>query len=130
MEELKVLVGMVAELPSMALWVIGGYFLYKIIIIGSIYGVIKLGMRKLHDVLITKKAPDITRHEWHGIQEITITGNETKRIIEDCLLRTVGKDISIDTDYIHKASANWLMSAILEKEQREAEQKTKENNNG
>ena len=56
MEELKLLISMVNDLPTLATWVLVGYLIYKITIIGSIYGVIRLLIVKLHDVLITRKA--------------------------------------------------------------------------
>lgn len=62
MEELKVLVGMVAELPSMALWVVAFFFAYKVVVVGSIYGVIRLAIVKLHSVL-TKERVVITKTE-------------------------------------------------------------------
>ena len=54
MEELKILVGMVADLPHMALWVIAAFFAYKVIIVGSVFGVIKLGINKAHDALVIR----------------------------------------------------------------------------
>lgn len=41
MEELRLLVEMVADLPHMALWVVAAFFVYKVIVVGSIYGVIR-----------------------------------------------------------------------------------------
>jgi hypothetical protein len=41
MEELKLLIGMVSDLPAMAIWVLAGYLLYKLVVVGSIFGVIK-----------------------------------------------------------------------------------------
>lgn len=46
MEELKLLIGMVKDLPAMALWVLAGFWAYKVIVIGSIYGVIKFVVSK------------------------------------------------------------------------------------
>lgn len=55
MEELKLLVQMVADLPQMVLWVIAAYFFYKITVVGSIYGVIRFVAQKIHDVLVHRK---------------------------------------------------------------------------
>lgn len=49
MEELKLLIGMVNELPTLAVWVLLGYLVYKIAVLGSVYGVIRLSINKLHD---------------------------------------------------------------------------------
>lgn len=55
MEELKLLIEMVSTLPTMAIWVLVGFFAYKVICVGSIYGVIRLGITKLHDVIVARK---------------------------------------------------------------------------
>ena len=47
---------MVNDLPALATWVLIGYLIYKITVIGSIYGVIRLLIVKLHDVLMDRKA--------------------------------------------------------------------------
>ena len=51
MDELKLLIEMVAGLPSLAVWVLVGYLAYKVVVVGSIYGVIRLLIIKLHDWL-------------------------------------------------------------------------------
>lgn len=51
MEELKILLEMVASLPEMALWVVIALFAYKVVVIGSIYGIIRLAILKIHDWL-------------------------------------------------------------------------------
>ncbi|MGE0329718.1 MAG: hypothetical protein AB7P37_03385 [Ramlibacter sp.] len=48
MEELKLLVEMVANLPNGALLVLAGYLLYKLATLASIYGVIRLAIERLH----------------------------------------------------------------------------------
>jgi hypothetical protein len=55
MEELKLLLELVANLPAMAMWVLIGLFAYKVVIVGSIYGVIRLGITKTHDWLTRDK---------------------------------------------------------------------------
>lgn len=49
MEELKLLIEMVANLPALAVWVLAGYLAYKVAIVGSIYGVIRLAITKLYE---------------------------------------------------------------------------------
>ena len=49
MEDLKLLIEMVANLPTLTVWVLVGYLIYKITVIGSIYGVIRLLIVKIHD---------------------------------------------------------------------------------
>jgi hypothetical protein len=49
MDELKLLIEMVANLPALAVWVLVGYLAYKVAVVGSIYGVIRLLIVKVHD---------------------------------------------------------------------------------
>lgn len=46
MEELKLLIEAVAGLPTITLWVLVGYLIYKLAVIGSMYGVIRYGIAK------------------------------------------------------------------------------------
>jgi thiamine transporter ThiT len=55
MEELKLLVEMVSNLPAMALWVIAFFFGYKVLIVGSIYGVIRFCVQKGYDSIVAWK---------------------------------------------------------------------------
>lgn len=48
MEELKILIGMVNQLPALALWVLVGFWAYKVICVGSIYGIIRFIVDKIH----------------------------------------------------------------------------------
>ena len=55
MEELKLLIEMVANLPTLAVWVLVGYMAYKVVVVGSIYGVARLMIIKFHDWLTKPK---------------------------------------------------------------------------
>lgn len=46
MEDFKILIDMVKDLPHFALWVIAAILAYKVIVIGSIYGVIRFCVGK------------------------------------------------------------------------------------
>lgn len=114
MEEIKVLVDMMKELPALALWVIAGFFAYKVICIGSIYGVIKLGIVKFHDYLTRSK---VYLHDLGG-----------GVIIRDALPELVGqlsrlknKGLDTNSSFVHSSDINWLRQAIDEKEQRDRE---------
>lgn len=48
-EELKELVGVIANLPQLALWVVIGVWAYKVLIVGSVYGVIRFSIVKVSD---------------------------------------------------------------------------------
>lgn len=49
MEELTTLVKLVSELPQLTVWVLLGYLAYKLVQIGSIYGIIRLLILKAYD---------------------------------------------------------------------------------
>lgn len=53
MEVLKLLIEMVKDLPQMALWAIVIFFLYKVVVIGSIYGVIRFSITKICNLITT-----------------------------------------------------------------------------
>ena len=123
MEELKLLVSMVAELPSMALWVIAFFFGYKVVIVGSIYGVIRFVAEKIHNVLITRKTLPAIEQEirlndrLHGI---CITSDDTLNLLLLQIQRLRGKNTRLtNNSYIHTCSVDWLREAITEKEARE-----------
>lgn len=55
LQELKEILGIIKDLPHMVMWVLAGLLLYKITIIGSVYGVIKFAIDKFHDYLTKEK---------------------------------------------------------------------------
>ncbi len=55
MEELEQLILLIGKLPTLAIWVLVGFFAYKTIVIGSTYGIIRLAIVKIHDWLTYKK---------------------------------------------------------------------------
>lgn len=51
MDELKILIETVANLPNLTVWVLVGFLSYKIVVVGSIYSVIRLLIEKTHNWL-------------------------------------------------------------------------------
>lgn len=114
MEELKLLIGMVRDLPSMALWVLAGFWAYKVVCIGSIFGIIKLAIERSHNFLVTKKAREIEYKEIRPmIDGLCITGTTDSLLAQ--LHRLKGKGTQISSDYIHQSSIDWLRMAIDDK---------------
>lgn len=66
MDELKILIDLVRELPALALWVLVGFYAYKVVVIGSIYGVIRFSIEKLHDWKTRPPAPQIVQFRIGG----------------------------------------------------------------
>lgn len=125
MEELKLLVEMVSNLPSMALWVLAGFWAYKVICIGSLYGVIRLLINKTHAWLTTPKEKiNIVTDKYNSLS-ITHDGTHDKlyaQVQRICGKRT-GEYSASRSAYIHSSSVEWLKEAIDEKEANEAKVK-------
>lgn len=113
MEELIVLVELVKSLPTMAIWLIVLYFFYQAVIVGSIYGIIKLGITKLHSWAVAISI-DCTVL----VSNVTITGVELE--FREALRKLKGvRTGKAGGSYIHSADVEWLNSAIDEKKERE-----------
>lgn len=113
MEELRLLIEMVSHLPAMAMWVLVGFFAYKVAIVGSIYGVIRFVAGKLFDWLRAEK----TKVEYREIRPV-LDGMCVKAATElliGQLHRLRGKGLSIPSEYIHEKSVDWLRDAIDDK---------------
>ena len=110
MDELKLLVDMVAHLPTMAVWVLCGYLAYKVAVVGSIYGLARFAIDRLYQWLTAPK------HELKTVElRATIDGvcvaNTADALIAQ-IHRLRGKGLSIGSSYIHPPSVDWLREAI------------------
>lgn len=131
MDELKLLVEMVANLPNMALWVIAFFFIYKVSIIGSIYGVIRLAIQRAYEWGVARKTLPAIQQEINladKLRGIYITSDETLNLLTIQLQRVRGKNVSRNKilteqekreSYIHERSVDWLREAIDAKEMSE-----------
>jgi hypothetical protein len=111
LDELKLLVEMVAKLPSMALWVIAFFFAYKVVVVGSIYGVIRLGIERAHSWLTTPKEQMV---EMRGMLDGVCISLAVGPLMNQ-IRRVIGKGITIQSNYIHESSVDWLRQAIDDK---------------
>jgi len=122
MEELKLLIEMVSHLPAMAMWVLVGFFAYKVCIIGSIYGVIRFVAGRLFNWLEAQKTRPVEYKEIRPMLDGMCIKAETERLIAQ-LHRLRGRGVSIQSEYIHAASVDWLRQAIDAKIESENAQK-------
>lgn len=113
MEELRMIVEMIAKLPQAALWVLIGFWAYKVIVVGSIYGVIRFAIEKAHSWLTTPKYELVKVRPM--LDRITITGDQEYLISQ--IKRIVKQESGYQ--YIHQSDINWLKAAIDEKMERE-----------
>lgn len=103
MEELQMLVTMVAGLPTLTIWVLAGYLLYRLVIVGSIYGVIRLAIERYHSYKTTPPPAKVVEHKVAGccINEDVLQALQVQVI----RLATAG-------GYIHSSSVTKLRDAI------------------
>lgn len=107
MEELKQLIELVLKLPNTALWILAGYLVYKLAVVGSIYGTIKFTVDKIHS-WATK--PKIAVYTWkEGIEPIN---QETKDSIIASLLRLKSSPKVFNSRYVHSDFAELLEKLV------------------
>ena len=81
MEELKLLVESIANLPDLAIWVIAMYFFFKLAIVGSIFGVIRLSIVKAYDYFDYKtKVVRLSKEEETALANRQLEINKDKPI--------------------------------------------------
>ena len=54
-EIIKEIGGVLKDLPDLAIWILAGILFYKVFIVGSIFGIVKLAINKTHGVLTKPK---------------------------------------------------------------------------
>lgn len=97
MEELQLLVQTVAGLPTLTLWVLAGYLIYKLAILGSLYGTV----RYLADKFV----------EWRSKPVVYKIG--ARAINEDVMADLANEINRISTGtYIHASDVDRLRKAI------------------
>jgi hypothetical protein len=119
MDELKELIQTVERLPGMVLWILGGYLVYKLVIVGSWVALFRLVVNKVHDFFT--KPRTITREVCLSNRFITMDGTYTKFL--DIIALTHGRRSKPNPahkgDYLHRDDVEWMRQAIVEKMTRE-----------
>ena len=113
MEELKILVDMVAKLPQTALWVLVGFWAYKVIVVGSIFGVIRYVVWALHSWL-TRKDQNVRLL----LDGLVISGAQEALVAQ--LHRLRNRSHPGHLQYTHRSDVEWLREAIDAKLELEA----------
>jgi hypothetical protein len=103
MEELKLLIETVAGLPTMTLWVLGGYLVYKLSILASLYGTVRFLAEKFVEWKTAPPAPPPPKE--FNLNGITINENVASLLIAQ-LIRLA------KTGYIHASDVKDLAVAI------------------
>lgn len=104
MEELKMLIDMVSKLPNTALWVLAGYLVYKLAVVGSIFGLARFFIDRLHSWL-TKRDVDVRLM----LDGECITGARGALATQ---LHRIKRSTGV---YVHSSDVDWLREAIDDK---------------
>ena len=97
MDELKLLIEAVAGLPTITVWILLGYLLYKLCVLGSVYGVIRYAIEKFV--------------EWRSVPKIfKIAGNAINEDVAYQLEVQISRLVS--TSYIHSSDVIKLKKAL------------------
>lgn len=117
MEEIKEIVNLLKELPALAIWVLALFFAYKVICVGSIYGVIKFCVTKLHSYLVSPKTVRTTV----TIEHLAITSCYHDLLAQLGRIKSKGTHLADGTGFIHRQSVDWLRCAIDAQEAKDLE---------
>lgn len=121
----KELMGLVSHLPEYTLWILIGLLAYKVVIIGSVYGIIRLAINKFHDWATKPKTQEVQ----YSIAGKLIGGKDAvtrlNMILDSVRIRDTGDKSRYVSEYLHDSDLTWLETAIAEKAQRQREAKPK-----
>lgn len=114
MEQLvDVVVSALKESPSLALWVLAILYGFKVVVVGSIFGVVRLFINKCYAAYITPK---------HTLTVIDVEARLRSMVINDChegLIAQIERiknsrrtGLGNSNSYIHASDVYWLKEAI------------------
>ena len=115
---LEVLKGLSGPVLWVGLIIIVCLFTFKIVVVGSIYGVIKYAIEKTHSAITQPKHKRKIIAVEEQLDGITLTAGSGR------LLAVVSTIRRPTLDYIHEMDIAWLESAIEEKKLRDEAAKT------
>ncbi len=113
MEEIKLIIEAVASMPEMAIWALVVFYGYKVLIAGSLYGVVRYTVAKIHDYLTTKLNQKSEYVLKLGDSCIKFVNEQTARDAQDLyrlLLLAIKKDNSFR--YIHSSDLEEIEKLI------------------
>lgn len=118
MEELKELISAIAGLPTLTVWILVGYLVYKLAVIGSVYGVVRYGIEKFVEWRITPQ----TLQFKIGAKLID------ESIAEQLQVQIARLSTNSSYSYIHSSDVTKLRQALdkIDQEEYEKKQKLKE----
>jgi len=114
------ILSIIEKVPHLAMWILVGIFLYKVIWVGSMFGVIRLAINTAYKIYEKKKEPVV---EVYDIGGYFIQGkglrDEFLRIISDFKKSSQHPDSKLN--YIHGNDVEWFRQAVREKHERDTQ---------
>ena len=112
MNELKELISAIAGLPHLAIWAIAIFYGYKVVVIGSIYGVIRYVVTKVAEVMTREKqyppSPEqIVKWDGSGIDVVRDAAEPLRHL----LMNRVRSGSGIGSSYLHQCDIKNLTEA-------------------
>jgi len=103
MDELKLIIEAIAGLPSIMVWVLCGFLVYKLAVIGSVYGLLRFGIEKAFIAHMEKRKPGPVEIEvlLDGVQ-FDEESTKTQLLLQLNRLRFIGKATEAPSYSIHK----------------------------
>ncbi len=124
-EQLQLILTTIGDLGQYAIWVVMGFFIWKLATLASILLVVKYGIQKLHDVIVhwgTRPVENVTHFDLNN-HVFQADGEGVKFIQLIDMLHTTGGKSSRGLRYIHDDHVQFALDAIQEKKKREEETK-------
>jgi hypothetical protein len=126
-EELKQLLSVITNLPELALHVIFGFGIYKLVIYlsttGSAVFIGKLLINKAYDAYIYPKTR-IENVEYEIAKRFICSDGTYGRFLE--LIKEMRSGVGVKSSYIHSQDVDYLIEALREKRERDKQAKEKE----
>jgi len=110
MDVLQQLVDMVKDMPSLAIWVLAGLLMYKIVMIGSWFGIARLVILKGHECIVKPRKKEYLFGS-HFIGGAGIA-NEFLGLIASIKNSNGSSYVS---EYVHDGDLSWFREAINDK---------------
>ena len=113
MDELKLIIEAIAGLPTITVWVLFGYLVYKLAVVGSVYGLIRFAVEKLHDAYVRGKRQELVVM-LDGLEFDKAT-TKTELLKQLRRLQFIGKPNEYRSNSIHEAYGVTLLRETIDK---------------
>ena len=117
MEMLQQIIDMVKGMPELAIWVLAGLLLYKIVFIGPWFGIVRLLILKTYDWAVSKKqVTEVVEQKLYStdgeISKYLISDDKTKEQFFKLLGRIKNLKTRIKTNYLFDEDIEKAISII------------------